>query len=154
MVPGTCFLLQAREGYQDNSQHRSLKLFQLKEAIEGEPQQRRLRFNNERRADTAQLLKNKEPRRSAAQKKWPLTCISIGVKGVRGVPGKLRPTDDGVLGIDPEKLRGGLKSDIGVGGVGLNGDSMPPPPSDLGGESREYLCWGEPCTSSSAFVEL
>lgn len=54
-----------------------------------------------------------------------ITCISIGVKGVRGVPGKLLPIDDGVLGIDPAKLRGGLKSDEGVGGVDLTGDPAP-----------------------------
>lgn len=46
----------------------------------------------------------------------------MGVNGVLGVPGKLLPIDDGVLGIEPEKLRGGLKSVIGVGGGDLAGD--------------------------------
>ena len=51
--------------------------------------------------------------------------MSMGVKGVRGVPGKLLPIDDGVLGIDPAKLRGGLKLDKGVSGGDLAGDSAP-----------------------------
>lgn len=59
--------------------------------------------------------------------------MSIGVNGVLGVPGKLLPIDEeGVLGMDPEKLRGGLKSDIGVGGADLAGD--PGAPLDLDGD--------------------
>lgn len=47
------------------------------------------------------------------------------------MPGKLLPIDDGVRGIDPEKLRGGLKSDEGVGGADLVGDPIAPPTLSL-----------------------
>lgn len=51
--------------------------------------------------------------------------MSIGVKGVRGVPGKLLPPiEEGVLGMEPERLRGGLKSDMGVEGADLDGEPI------------------------------
>lgn len=53
--------------------------------------------------------------------------MSIGVNGVLGVPGMLRPVNDGVRGIDPEKLRGGLKSDNGVGGADFMAESTSSP---------------------------
>lgn len=65
------------------------------------------------------------------------TCISIGVNGVRGVPGKLlAPIEDGVLGMEPDRLRGGLKSDNGVGGADLAGEPILP---RGGGESSGLL---------------
>lgn len=78
----------------------------------------------------------------------PHTCISMGVKGVRGVPGKLLPPIvEGVLGMDPERLRGGLKSDIGVGGADPIGELAPP------GERTAGLLllprWGDPFPLSS-----
>lgn len=75
----------------------------------------------------------------------------MGVNGVLGVPGKLLPIDDGVRGIDPEKLCGGLKSDEGVGGADLVGDPIAPsapaltPLDDDGEEGWSFmLCEGEP----------
>lgn len=61
--------------------------------------------------------------------------MSMGVKGVRGVPGKLLPPiEEGVLGMEPERLRGGLKSDMGVGGADLDGEPI------LLGASGELSC--------------
>lgn len=91
---------------------------------------------------------------AAACKNQSTTCMSIGVNGVRGVPGKLLPMDDGVLGIEPERLRGGLKSDSGVGGADLAGDPMAPPPSPPrpDGEPTRVPCSGESLISSVALL--
>lgn len=82
--------------------------------------------------------------------------MSIGVNGVRGVPGKLRPIDEGVRGIDPDKLCGGLKSDIGVGGADLIGDPTPSllKSSSREGESAESLRRGERMESPLSWLEL
>lgn len=76
------------------------------------------------------------------------TCMSIGVKGVRGVPGKLLPPiEEGVLGMDPDRLRGGLKFDMGVGGAKPFDELTSPPP---GGRTAGLLLprWGEPFPKS------
>lgn len=73
------------------------------------------------------------------------------MKGVRGVPGKLLPPiEEGVLGMDPERLRSGLKSDMGVGGADPLGELAPPPPPPSPAGERGasagllMLRWGEP----------
>ena len=70
------------------------------------------------------------------------------MKGVRGVPGKLLPPiEEGVLGMDPERLRGGLKSDMGVGGAEPFGELAPPPPGERAAGLLLPL-WGEPFPTS------
>lgn len=60
------------------------------------------------------------------------------------MPGKLLPPiEEGVLGMDPERLRGGLKSDMGVGGAEPLGELAPPPPGLLLAPR-----WGEPSPAS------
>lgn len=68
------------------------------------------------------------------------------MKGVRGVPGKLlAPIEEGILGIEPEKLCGGLKSDSGVGGADPMGELIAPPEGERAPGLLLLRCWGEPC---------
>lgn len=64
------------------------------------------------------------------------------------MPGKLlAPIEEGVLGIEPERLCGGLKSDSGVGGADRIGEPIASPEGDKApGLLLLLRCWREPCT--------